>query len=92
MKSWTIVDEIYTLSYLITSCSTRSKLLVNTIVRQLKMRRATHLFGTAVRETGQAMDRLGLTISGVDTFKETFSRHRHVMNLYDKVGVLSFLL
>jgi hypothetical protein len=26
--------------------------------------RATHLLGTAVRETGQAMDRLGLKIVG----------------------------
>ena len=27
-------------------------------------RRAAHLFGTAVRESGQAMDRLGLMITG----------------------------
>jgi gamma-carbonic anhydrase len=49
------------------------------------MRKAVHLFGTALRETGQAMDRLGLTFSGNEIYKETFSRHRPVMNLFDKV-------
>ena len=49
------------------------------------MRRATHLFGRALRETGQAMDRLGLTFSSNEIYKETFSRHRPVMNLFDKV-------
>lgn len=47
--------------------------------------RATHLLGTAVRETGQAMDRLGLKIVGNDIYQETYSRHRPVMNIYDKV-------
>ena len=50
------------------------------------MRRATHLFGRALRETGQAIDRLGLTFSNNEIYKETFSRHRSVMNLFDKVG------
>lgn len=49
------------------------------------MRRVIHLFGTALRETGQAADRLGLTLSNNEIFRETFSRHRSVMNLFDKV-------
>jgi gamma-carbonic anhydrase len=49
------------------------------------MRRAMHLFGTALRETGQAVDRLGLTMAENEIYKETFARHRSVMNLYDKV-------
>lgn len=46
--------------------------------------RAGHLLGRALRETGQALDRVGLTITGTESFRETFSRHRPVMNLYDK--------
>lgn len=53
------------------------------------IRRASHLFGTAIRETGQAMDRLGLVITENDIYKETFSRHRPVMNIYDKVPMLA---
>ncbi len=55
-----------------------------------EMKRATHLFGRALRETGQAMDRLGLTFSNNEIYKETFSRHRAVMNLYDKVSFTPF--
>ena len=50
------------------------------------MRRAVHLLGKAFRESGQAMDRLGLTVANNEIYKETFARHRPVMNLYDKVG------
>jgi hypothetical protein len=50
-----------------------------------KMRRATHVFGRALRESGQALDRLGLTFSNNEIYKDTFSRHRSVMNLFDKV-------
>ena len=32
------------------------------------------------------MDRLGLVITENDIYKETFSRHRPVMNIYDKVN------
>eukprot|EP01038_Epipyxis_sp_PR26KG_P006604 gene6604-9071_t len=53
------------------------------------MRRATHLFGQALRETGQALDRLGLVIAGNERFRETFSRHRSVMNIYDKRPLLA---
>ena len=49
------------------------------------MRRFSHVFGRALRETGQAMDRLGLTVSENEIFRDTFSRHRPVMNLFDKV-------
>jgi hypothetical protein len=49
------------------------------------MRRATHVFGRALRESGQALDRLGLTFSNNEIYKDTFSRHRSVMNLFDKV-------
>lgn len=52
-------------------------------------RRAAHLFGTAVRESGQAMDRLGLMITGNDLYKEAFSRHRPIMKIYDKNPVLA---
>ena len=49
------------------------------------MKQVSNLFGRALRETGQAIDRIGITISGNDIFKDTFSRHRPVMNLFDKV-------
>jgi hypothetical protein len=55
------------------------------------MSRAVNLFGRAIRETGQAMDRLGLLISGNLTYKETLSRHRQVMAVFDKVGSHSFV-
>ena len=77
------------------------------IIKRNFVTKATHLFGTAVRETGQAMDRLGLKITGngniltnlsfpqnstfshpcyllLDIYQETYSRHRPVMNLFDK--------
>lgn len=49
------------------------------------MRKAVHLLGKAFRETGQAMDRLGLTVAENEIYKETFARHRPVMNLFDQV-------
>jgi len=48
------------------------------------MRRAVHLAGRALRETGQALDRFALEATGNEIFNETFSRHRSLMNLYDK--------
>jgi uncharacterized lipoprotein len=51
------------------------------------MKRVSNLFGRALRETGQALDRVGLTISGNEIFKETYSRHRSVMNIFDKVRI-----
>jgi hypothetical protein len=49
------------------------------------MNRVTNLLGRALRETGQALDRVGLTVSGNEIFRETYSRHRPIMNLFDKV-------
>ncbi|GAB9464386.1 hypothetical protein Gpo141_00001817 [Globisporangium polare] len=48
------------------------------------LRKVTFEVGRAVRETGQALDRLGLRVLGDNAFNERFSRHRQVMNLYDK--------
>mmetsp|Transcript_16631 Transcript_16631/g.15989 ORF Transcript_16631/g.15989 Transcript_16631/m.15989 type:complete len:224 (-) Transcript_16631:401-1072(-) len=48
-------------------------------------RRSSHLFGKALRETGQAFDRVGILTSQTDFYKETFSRNRPVMPLFDKV-------
>eukprot|EP00597_Dinobryon_sp_UTEXLB2267_P003264 CAMPEP_0170080246 /NCGR_PEP_ID=MMETSP0019_2-20121128/16434_1 /TAXON_ID=98059 /ORGANISM="Dinobryon sp., Strain UTEXLB2267" /LENGTH=228 /DNA_ID=CAMNT_0010294125 /DNA_START=6 /DNA_END=692 /DNA_ORIENTATION=- len=53
------------------------------------MLRVSNLFGRAVRETGQAIDRLGLTIAGNEIFKDTYSRHRPVMNLFDRRPVIA---
>jgi len=47
----------------------------------IEMQRVQHLFGRAVRESGQALDRLGLTISGVETFRSSYSRHRQLMSV-----------
>lgn len=49
------------------------------------MQRVSHLFGKALRESGQALDRVGLKVSGNELYRETYSRHRPVMNLFDKV-------
>lgn len=48
-------------------------------------RLVTNLFGKALRETGQAMDRLALMINDTEFYKETYTRHRPVMDLYGKV-------
>ncbi|KAF1784606.1 Trimeric LpxA-like [Phytophthora cactorum] len=48
------------------------------------MRKVTFELGRCVRETGQALDRLGLRVLNDNSFKEKFSRHRQVMALYDK--------
>lgn len=56
------------------------------------MRKATHVLGRAFRETGQALDRLGLTVAENEIYKETFSRHRPVMNLFDQVDAVCTLM
>jgi gamma-carbonic anhydrase len=48
------------------------------------LRRAGHIMGVAIRETGQALDRLGLVIADNEIFRDHISRHRPIMNLYDK--------
>ena len=50
------------------------------------MKRAVPLF--FARATGQALDRVGLTVSGTELFKETYARHRPIMNLFDKVDII----
>eukprot|EP00249_Psilotum_nudum_P001872 c14611_g1_i1 orf=107-916(+) len=47
--------------------------------------KAIHNVGFWVRETGQALDRLGSRLQGIYAFQEPLSRHRTIMNLYDKV-------
>jgi hypothetical protein len=56
---------------------------------QEMLRRVGHLFGKALRETGQALDRAGLRIADNEIFRETYSRHRPIMTLYDKVIFIS---
>ena len=49
------------------------------------MSRIGNLVGRALRETGQAMDRLALKIEGNEIYRDTFTRHRAVMSLFGKV-------
>lgn len=46
-------------------------------------------FGVALRETGQALDRMGCRLSGSYAFKETLNRHRTVMNYEGHVPSVS---
>jgi hypothetical protein len=48
-------------------------------------RKAIHYFGRALRESGQALDRLGLVVAENEIFRETFTRHRKLMTIMDKV-------
>ncbi|CAI9766676.1 unnamed protein product [Fraxinus pennsylvanica] len=50
--------------------------------------RAIYTVGFWIRETGQAMDRLGSRLQGNYLFQEQLSRHRTLMNLFDKVPVV----
>ncbi|KAL6518446.1 Gamma carbonic anhydrase 1, mitochondrial [Orobanche gracilis] len=50
--------------------------------------RAFYTVGFWVRETGQALDRLGSRLQGNYLFHEQVSRHRTLMNLFDKVPVV----
>jgi hypothetical protein len=45
---------------------------------------ATAVLGRAIRESGQALERLGMNVLEKPLFKEAFSRHRNVANLFDK--------
>ncbi|CAI5945429.1 unnamed protein product [Closterium sp. NIES-65] len=47
--------------------------------------RALYNVGFWVRETGQALDRLGCRLQGKYAFTEELSRHRTIMNLFDKL-------
>jgi len=47
----------------------------------MSSRAAVNLFGKAIRESGQALDRLGLTMARNEIFQSTLSRHRAIMPL-----------
>ncbi|CAA7056950.1 unnamed protein product [Microthlaspi erraticum] len=48
------------------------------------MGKAFYNVGFWIRETGQALDRLGCRLQGKNHFREQLSRHRTLMNVYDK--------
>ncbi|KAF0895149.1 hypothetical protein E2562_006851 [Oryza meyeriana var. granulata] len=48
------------------------------------LRRAIYTVGKSIRGTGQAMDRLGSTIQGGLRVEEQLSRHRTIMNIFEK--------
>ncbi|KAM1012469.1 hypothetical protein ACFX13_043311 [Malus domestica] len=50
--------------------------------------RAIYTVGFWIRETGQAIDRLGSSLQGSYYFKEQLSRHRTLMNVFDKAPVV----
>ncbi|PSS36489.1 Gamma carbonic anhydrase [Actinidia chinensis var. chinensis] len=50
--------------------------------------RTIYTVGFWIRETGQALDRLGCRLQGKYYFQEQLSRHRTLMNLFDKVPVV----
>ncbi|XP_031500836.1 gamma carbonic anhydrase 1, mitochondrial-like [Nymphaea colorata] len=47
--------------------------------------KAIYTVGFWIRETGQAIDRLGCRLQGNYYFQEQLSRHRTLMNVFDKV-------
>ncbi|KAL3700355.1 hypothetical protein R1sor_018377 [Riccia sorocarpa] len=51
--------------------------------------RILYTVGFWVRETGQAVDRLGSRLQGTYAFKEQLNRHRTVMNIFDKKPEIS---
>eukprot|EP00890_Picochlorum_soloecismus_P003294 jgi/Picsp_1/3966/NSC_01478-R1_protein len=50
---------------------------------------ALYRFGFWLRETGQALDRLGCQLQGNFSYREYLNRARSVMNLYNKVPEIS---
>lgn len=44
--------------------------------------------GFWIRETGQALDRLGCRLQGNSYFQEQLSRHRTLMNIFDKAPMV----
>ncbi|KAF7817584.1 gamma carbonic anhydrase 1, mitochondrial [Senna tora] len=50
--------------------------------------RAIYTVGFWIRETGQAIDRLGCRLQGSYYFQEHLSRHRTLMNIFDKAPVV----
>jgi len=53
--------------------------------RWVPIQRVLFHFGNMVRETGQGIDRFGMSLQGNYAFKEQLSRHRRVMNLFEKI-------
>ena len=52
------------------------------------MARVMHALGTALRETGQALDRIGCSFQGSNVFREAISKHRTIQQIYEKVPKL----
>ncbi|KAK3413902.1 gamma carbonic anhydrase 1, mitochondrial [Eucalyptus grandis] len=50
--------------------------------------KAIYSVGFWIRETGQALDRLGCRLQGSYYFQEQLSRHRTLMNVFDKAPVI----
>ncbi|RWR93625.1 gamma carbonic anhydrase 1, mitochondrial-like protein [Cinnamomum micranthum f. kanehirae] len=50
--------------------------------------KAIYTVGFWIRETGQALDRLGCRLQGNYYFQEQLSRHRTLMNIFDKAPVV----
>ncbi|XP_061342324.1 gamma carbonic anhydrase 1, mitochondrial-like isoform X1 [Gastrolobium bilobum] len=50
--------------------------------------KAFYTVGFWIRETGQALDRLGSRLQGNYLFQEQLSRHRPLMNLFDKAPII----
>ncbi|XP_023538353.1 gamma carbonic anhydrase 1, mitochondrial-like [Cucurbita pepo subsp. pepo] len=50
--------------------------------------KAIYTVGFWIRETGQAIDRLGCRLQGRYFFQEQLSRHRTLMNVFDKAPVV----
>jgi carbonic anhydrase/acetyltransferase-like protein (isoleucine patch superfamily) len=48
------------------------------------LRRVVHALGGALRESGVALERAGAAMQGDSVVKDTLSRHRSVMNMFDK--------
>ena len=52
------------------------------------MSRIMFALGTALRETGQALDRVGCSMQGSSAFRELISKHKTVRAVYDKTPAL----
>ena len=48
------------------------------------MSRFMFSIGTVLRETGQALDRIGCSMQGSNAFREAISKHRTIMGIYEK--------
>ena len=52
------------------------------------MARVMFTLGSMLRETGQVLDRIGCSMQGSNAFRETISKHRTILGIYEKVPVL----